>query len=84
VGLASGVCIHDPRFREVIGRLMKRMIPMQSARAHIRQSASQRFFAVSEYFLILCVFFLTAASADRRAMLLTQIYMFATLIRTVD
>lgn len=31
VGLAGGVCLHSPRFREVVGRLMRRLLPSHVA-----------------------------------------------------
>ena len=32
VGLAGGICLHSPRFREVVGRLMRRLPPSHVAR----------------------------------------------------
>jgi len=32
VGLAGGICLHSPRFREGVGRQMRRMLPSRDAR----------------------------------------------------
>lgn len=32
VGLAGGICLHSPRFRDVVGSQMRRLIPSRFVR----------------------------------------------------